>query len=114
MSIVDLICESAREYAESIGVLLLAGQVPYGAVGDIQITDLFADVPGRGDGTRALQNLCDLADEYGHNLYLSPATPRNKTYYERFGFEREERLKYPGLYLVRYCRENCLLAVSER
>lgn len=112
MNAADIICASAREYAESIGVLLLAGQIPYGAAGDIEITDLFADVPGRGDGTRALQNLCDLADEYGHNLYLHPATETLKRYYERFGFERKGNPKYQGLQMVRYCRENRLRAVS--
>lgn len=88
MSSVGFVCRSAEEYAESVNVRLQAHQVPFGTPGNIEITDLYADEPGRGDGTKALQNLCDLADEYGHDLFLHPECERNKAFYARFGFIR--------------------------
>lgn len=102
MSAVTYICRSAEEYAQSVNVTLQAHQVPFGPAGDIELTDLYADVPGRGDGTKALQNLCDLADEYGHNIYLRPESERNKVFYARFGFIREENPRYFAIPLVRY------------
>ena len=98
------ICRTAEEYALTVGVRLQSHQVPFGADGDIEITDLYADTPGQGDGTLALQNLCDLADEYNRNLYLHPECECNKAYYARFGFVREEKLRYVGLQLVRYSK----------
>lgn len=104
MSTITYVCASAEEFARTVNVRLQCSQVPNGAYGDIEITDLYADVPGKGTGTIALQNLCDLADEYGFNLFLHPESERNKGFYARFGFIREPKLRYTGLQLARYAK----------
>lgn len=104
MSTITYVCASAEEFAETVNVRLQCSQVPNGAYGDIEITDLYADEPGKGTGTIALQNLCDLADEYGFNLHLHPEIPRNKDFYARFDFVREKNPRYPYLQLTRFAK----------
>ena len=52
----------------------------------VEVTDLFADTTGTGAGTRVLQALVQAADKAGMPLTLHPSSPRNVTFYERFGF----------------------------
>lgn len=59
--------------------------------GVVEVTDLVASTSGTGAGTRVMQDLISVADESGTNLILSPATPRNVTFYRRFGFDLSER-----------------------
>jgi hypothetical protein len=103
MSTITYVCNSAEKFARTVNVRLQCCQIPSG-YGDIEITDLYADVPGEGTGTIALQNLCDLADEYGFNIHLHPESPRNKDFYARFGFVREKNPRYPYLQLTRFAK----------
>lgn len=102
MSMFDSISKDAEGHASDNNVRLCVHKVPFGAGNDMEITDLYADTPNNGDGSRSLQFLCDLADKHNCNLYLHPECERNKVFYGRFGFIREPVLKYSGLQLVRY------------
>lgn len=56
------------------------------------MTDLFANVTGRGTGTRVMERLVAAADaEEGTNLIVHPSSPRNVDFYGRFGFTRSPR-----------------------
>lgn len=89
-------------YADHLGVDIALCQVRNGAVGDVELTDLFARTTGTGAGTKVMQRLIKLADQYDLNIYTTPSEPRNVKFYSRFGFTRPEKLKYWGLPLVRY------------
>lgn len=55
----------------------------------LELTDLYADVPGGGAGTKVMQRLAALADAAQVTVWLKPENPRNPPFYSRFGFERE-------------------------
>lgn len=83
-----LIIEHGRSFAAQNAVVLEA--TPFTSLGGptagLEITDLFADVPGRGDGTRILDFMGALADYAGMGIYLRPSSPRNRAYYARMGY----------------------------
>lgn len=90
-------------FADQAGVDMALRQVPGGAVGDVELTDLFARETGKGAGTKVMTRLKELADSYGLNIYTTPSEPRNVEFYGRFGFERPTgKPRYTGLPLVRY------------
>ena len=94
--------QQAEIFADQTGVDMVLRQVPDGAQGDLELTDMFARETGKGNGTKAMQKLVELADAYGLNIYTHPSEPRNVEFYSRFGFEREPKPRYSGLTLVRY------------
>ena len=67
----------------------------------IELTDLFADNPGSGGGTKVMKLLCTLADEQKISVYLKPESGRNRNdFYPRFGFQNDKRnhgfmVRYP-------------------
>lgn len=65
--------------------------VPFMSVGEtvvgVDLTDLNADSPGSGAGTRFMNLLIAAADAGELNLRVSPGSSRNREFYERFGFE---------------------------
>jgi hypothetical protein len=67
---------------------------------EIEITDLYADTPGGGSGTKLMTAICQMADDAGFNLYVHPEQERNQGFYGRFGFQKSER--HFGM-LIRYC-----------
>lgn len=64
---------------------------PYGATTGLEITDLYADAPGRGGGTRVMELIAEMADTAGLSVYLRPSSARNRVFYARFGFEQSRR-----------------------
>lgn len=70
-------------WARTEGVELRLVKTPSYAV---EITDLFADTTGTGAGTRVMEALVKAADKAGMPLTLHPSSPRNVTFYDRFGF----------------------------
>jgi hypothetical protein len=62
------------------------------------LTDLFADQPGTGGGTKLMTKLGQLADAKGISIFTMPDTPRNRAFYQRFDFEDSNR--FAG-YMVR-------------
>ena len=65
---------------------------------EIELTDFFAQKTGTGAGTKIMQFLAKLADQYGLNVYCHPESGRNTEFYGRFGFVRSS---HHGM-LVRY------------
>lgn len=86
-------------FARSIGVQIRFRYPAFHAP-EIEVTDLNAKVLGAGAGTQVMNYLSTAADEAQFNIYIAPATPRNKEFYARFGYARSDR--HPGL-LIRYC-----------
>lgn len=81
---------SCRAFAKRNAVDL---RMKYPAVGPqplIEITDLFADRPGTGAGTKVMQKLCRDADAAGFNLIAHPMSGRNVGFYGRFGFVQRD------------------------
>lgn len=91
-----------ERFADLNGVDMTVQQVPGGAEGDVELTDLFARETGQGRGTKVMERFAELADRYGLNIYTHPAEPRNVEFYARFGFKRPAKLRYGFLPLVRY------------
>lgn len=59
---------------------------PFGAISGVQLTDLFAEEPGNGAGSRVMRKLHELADEVRLPIYLRPAGPDSRRFYERHGY----------------------------
>ena len=75
-------------FAKSQGVqMAVRPMAPYGYVLGLDMTDLFADVPGQGNGTRVMTRFCQLLDLHQMLGYTNPAGRRNYEFYRRFGFE---------------------------
>ena len=72
------------DWARTQGVDLRLVRTPHGSV---EVTDLFADAPGTGAGTKVMQALAAAADQTQMPLRLSPSSRRNVEFYRRFGFE---------------------------
>jgi hypothetical protein len=76
---------------------------PYGQTMGVELTDLFADEPGLGGGTKVMQLLGELSDALEISIYLKPSSQRNREFYARFGFEEGKRetrgmlTRYPEL-----------------
>ena len=58
------------------------GAYPVGVI----LTDLYADEPGQGTGSKVLPILIDMCHEAGWPVYLSPACADSRRFYERHGF----------------------------
>lgn len=61
-----------------------------GYVTGVELTDLFADRPGHGFGTKAMNFVCREADLAGLTVYLRPSSARSEVFYTRFGFTRRD------------------------
>lgn len=70
-----------------------------GQVKAVELTDLFADEPGNGNGTKVMKKLEEIADQEGVTVYVHPACPRTKEFYERFNFKASfgEMTRYAAL-----------------
>lgn len=64
---------------------------PYGGVTGVEVTDLYADEPGTGGGTKVMTLLAAMADELGMPVYLRPSSHRNREFYARFNFQQDTR-----------------------
>jgi len=68
---------------------------PYG--NGVELSDLRADIPGQGWGTRAVEVIVRLADAHKMDIMVIPAgrrhsKPRLVEFYGRFGFFGEDAL----------------------
>ena len=97
---------AARLIADMTSVVegVSAVLVPFRSIGDtvigVELTDLNADVPGSGAGTRFMSALIAAADAGDLNLHVSPGSPRNREFYERFGFEVRQGRGGPSMLRV--------------
>ena len=74
-----------KEFAKQHGILIeLSSEA--GFIPGITVTDLYADNPGSGGGTKVLNELISLADQHEVMLFIWPEGERNRLFYERFGF----------------------------
>lgn len=97
---VNRIANAINKFARDNGVTAELRQFPQASFPAIELTDLFAERLGSGDGTKVMQELSRMADEADINVYLRPSEPRNKIFYARFGFEpdpqhRSMMVRYP-------------------
>lgn len=83
------IAEDMRAYGKANGIVIEMEPQEncFGDVIGLHLTDFFADEPGRGAGTAAMQRLTALADVLSVGVCLYPSSSRNKEFYQRFGFE---------------------------
>lgn len=83
--------------------VVLKGWSPFAQTTGIELTDLFAEEPGSGGGTKVMTLLGRLADELEITVYLRPESARNRNeFYPRFGFVDDKRnygfmARYPAL-----------------
>lgn len=68
----------------------------------LEVNEFYAETPGSGAGSKIMTRLCQMADEAGVPLFTYPEGPRSKSFYERFGFERNPTVfsslvRYPPL-----------------
>lgn len=61
------------------------------------LTDLEAFPTGQGKGTKFMEKLCELADEYHISVYTMADMSRNRDFFRRFDFDDDAS----GFYLVR-------------
>lgn len=64
---------------------------PNGMVTGVELTDFFAENPGNGNGSRIMHRMSEFADVLQIAVYLRPSGPRNRTFYERFGYQEDKR-----------------------
>jgi hypothetical protein len=68
---------------------------------EIELTDFFAQKTGTGAGTKIMQFLAKLADQYQLNVYCHPESERNREFYSRFGFRKSSHwgmlVRYPPM-----------------
>lgn len=96
----EILTSAVQKYAEQFNFNVEFNYPAFHAP-EIEITDFFAETtPGQGVGTNVMKLIISLADVYHFNLYVGPDTPRNKAFYERFGFE-VSRSKFNKM--IRYC-----------
>lgn len=74
-------------FARANGVDIHLRWKSYGRDNEVEITDLNARVTGQGAGTRVMEFITARADKDGLTIIVKPGTPRNKEFYQRFGFE---------------------------
>jgi hypothetical protein len=99
----NMIADVTR-YGRSIGIDARFRYPAYHAP-EIEMTDLNAKHDmGTGAGTKFMTYLCQKADEADFNLYVLPSSGRNKIFYERFGFMRDDH--HSGGVLVRYVEQD--------
>lgn len=89
--LVRMFIDDVTAYASAHNVHAEMRDAPFDIVGDVELTDLYANDPGQGNGTLVMRRLIELADHAGINLVLKPAEPRNREFYARFGFEKSSR-----------------------
>jgi GNAT superfamily N-acetyltransferase len=101
---VELLSEAMAEFVADMPIVAEFRPWANLVTGDIQgieLTDLFADEPGRGAGTTFMRELGRLADETDLTVYVHPDSVRAREFYERFGFERSAAarclVRYPPL-----------------
>ena len=86
---VENIAAKINKFARQLRVTAELRQLPEAHFPAIELTDLFADNPGTGGGSKVMAELVRLADEAGLNVYLRPSNQGNKIFYSRFGFEKD-------------------------
>ncbi|HWS26419.1 MAG TPA: LPD23 domain-containing protein [Xanthomonadales bacterium] len=59
---------------------------PMGSVTGVELTDLYANEPGAGQGTLVVRHLTGLAQDLGVVVYLRADGPRSREFYARAGF----------------------------
>jgi predicted chitinase len=98
---VERIKNQVEKFASLNGVnAILQPWKPSGQTIGIELTDLYADNPGSGGGSKVMMLLCKLADEEQISIYLRPESARNRNeFYPRFNFENDKR--HYG-FMVRY------------
>jgi hypothetical protein len=57
-----------------------------GFIPGITVTDMYAETPGAGGGTKVMSELIDLADQHEIILFVWPEGERSRKFYEKFGF----------------------------
>lgn len=77
----------------------LAPWRPFGAISGVEVTDLFAEQPGKGHGTQVMNKLHELADEVRLPVYTRPSGPDSRRFYERHGYVAARGASY---FLVRF------------
>lgn len=70
----------------------------FGFVVGVELTDLFADTPGNGSGTKVMSALMEQSDLEGLTIFVNPSSSRNKEFYKKFGFDAPSG----GLEMVRH------------
>jgi hypothetical protein len=86
---VENIAAKINRFARQLRVTAELRQLPEAHFPAIELTDLFADNPGTGGGSKVMAELVRLADEAELNVYLRPSNQENKIFYSRFGFEKD-------------------------
>lgn len=85
---IDAICIAARRYARRVDVTMYVQRYRDG----LEVTDLYAREPGKGNGSKALTALLRLADAASLPVRLRPACAHSRRFYERHGFALDPRL----------------------
>ncbi len=67
--------------------MVVIPKINYGVAVGLDMTDLYADEPGGGNGTKVMQRFVELLDRHEVIGYTNPAGRRNSEFYRRFGFE---------------------------
>ena len=73
---------------------------PFGAISGLELTDLFADEPGKGAGSLVMKKLHEIADDIRLPVYLRPSGLDSRRFYERHGYVQARGLFAP--HLVRF------------
>ncbi|MHB8408321.1 MAG: N-acetyltransferase [Acidiferrobacterales bacterium] len=84
--LISLVSTFARSVSVTAGLIHRRSMFDDMTIG-VELTDLFADFPGKGCGTMVMEYLARLADQEGLAAYVKPGSPRNRVFYARFGFE---------------------------
>lgn len=88
---VPIISERIRKLGEELKVNIKVRQLPESYAPALEVTDLVADTPGQGAGTKLMQELIRLAEDVHLDIHLMPAGPRTRQFFERLGFEKDRR-----------------------
>jgi GNAT superfamily N-acetyltransferase len=77
-----------KQFAEPLPITVeLRPYYRYEVCQGVILTDLYANEPGQGAGSKVMKYMCDLAHDRGVSLYTDPEGPRSLAFYEKFGFE---------------------------
>ena len=84
---VECLVQAIQTYAARHDVYaVLQPWGPSGPVTGVELTDLYASEPGRGQGSRVMTRLTALAQALQVPVYLRPDGPRSREFYARAGF----------------------------
>lgn len=113
MSSAATLSEHERQMAQAIAVIEQMAAVvcvhaclqpwsPFGVITGIELTDLFAQEPGTGAGTKVMNFIKEQVNELRLPLYLRPSSDRSRGFYARCGLVPDRRnlgfmVLYPSL-----------------